>query len=159
MIVCLLYISNSPFPRTSRQSSHRCRCSGRVQRCSYVKHFSFHTPRGNSPPPFISMGEGRQRGGGKSGCCRAAEFALPLLTFTLSARTELNEATLTLWNVSSGDFFYLGLHEILHPLNYLKNIYIYIFFSSEGQPESRRAYGQLPKQPEQPPCARPCLVV
>ena len=30
------------------------------------------------------------------GCCRAAEFALPLLTFTLSARTELNEATLTL---------------------------------------------------------------
>ena len=55
-----------------------------------------HTPRGNLPPQFISMGDGRQRGGGKSGCCRAAEFALPLLTFTLSARTELNEATLTL---------------------------------------------------------------
>jgi len=29
------------------------------------------------------------------------------------------------------------------------------FFSSEGQPELRRAYGQLPGQPEQPPCARP----
>ena len=40
MIVCLLYISNSPFPTTSRQSSHRCRCSGRVQRCSYVKQLS-----------------------------------------------------------------------------------------------------------------------
>ena len=99
-----------------------------VFRSRAALHAPVHTPRGNSPPPLISMGEGRQRGGGKSGCCRAAEFALPLLTFTLSARTELNEATLTLLNVSSGDFYYLGLHEILHPLNdQKKKIYIFLF--------------------------------
>jgi hypothetical protein len=73
------------------------------------------------------MREGRQRGGGKSGCCRAAVFALPLLTFTLSARTELNMAYFM--KCFEWQFFSSRPTWNSASIKWLKNIYIfYIFF-------------------------------
>ena len=152
MIVCLLYISNSPFPRTSRQSSHRCRCSGRVQRCSYVKQLS-HAAR--QLAASIHFNEGRAAEGRRqkrllprgrvcppptdfhSQCPNGIEWGYAYFMKCFEWRFLLSRPT---WNSAS--------------IKWLE----FFFFSSEGQRESRRAYGQLPKQPEQPPCARPCIL-
>ena len=133
MIVCLLCISNSPFPTTSRQSSdssHRCRCSGRVQRCSYVKQLS-HAAR--QLAAFINFNEGRAAEGRRQKrLLPRGRVCPPPTDFHSQCPNGIEWGYAYFMKCFEWQFFYLGLHEILHPLNYLKNIYIY-FFSFLGR--------------------------
>ena len=126
MIVCLLCISNSTFPTTSRQSSHRCRCSGRVQRCSYVKQLS-HAARQLAASIHFNGGRAAERRRQKrllpcgrvcppptdfhSQCPNGIEWGYAYFMKCFEWRFLLSRPT---WNSAS--------------IKWLKKIYIYIFF-------------------------------